>query len=367
LVPRHYPKELKMYERLKCGAYCFFVASLTVTFLGGCASTQKRESGSGAAERSTGQPGSSTHTRYPRLTVNSGDYQNLGELVRAIGEKDNGGGIALVSGLEERPATGVKVNRAAYIKGITQIVGPELNRVHDSGSYVFVYPAGYEILLNISLQEQLRPQDGALRASFAVGAGTDMFNALALLSEALGVTILADNEISDTRCGEVFLHDAPAATILEAILRSARLLPDAFVVERAESYVFIRSAANRSTHDRAIDRDSFPESLRTELVREFDVRLPGRDGPLQFQKGAMPLSEVLGDLSTQLGVPVSAEPALLDFPVNQAAFLGLSGFDVLNLIARQWPVARYGYRNVGPGIQFCASSFGEERRLEDKP
>ncbi|MCF6287392.1 MAG: hypothetical protein L3K26_19755, partial [Candidatus Hydrogenedentes bacterium] len=267
-----------------------------------------------------------------------------------------GGGIVLVAGLEEWPAPPVKVTRAVYATGLKKLVAPA-NCLVDSGAfYQFVYPPGYEALLDVSVWEEVHPRFQGLRATFAVGAGTDMYNALALLSETLGVTVIADNAIADVWCGELFLYDAPAATIVEALLQSARVVPGAFVVESAEHYIFLRSTDNMTKSDTCVNRDGLSPDARVMLEKTVDLRLPTRDGTLVFQYEAMPLQAVLDDLAEQMGVAVTADAVLADFPVNQAVYLGLPISDVLDLIIRQWPVARFGYRADADGIHFCVNS-----------
>jgi len=330
------------------------LSALPLLLLGGCVATDPERPDIAPPAATYTAPPAPAGAGYPRLSIDGRDFETLGGLVRAIGEQGEGGGIVLVSGLEERPAPQVGVSRADYGKGLEQLIRTAGLLASDRGHYQFVYPPGYELLLGVSVRDQLAPRFQAMGATFAVGAGTDMYNALALLSETLGATVVADNAIADLWCGELFLQGAPVYALLEALLQSARVAPGAFVVEGTDRYVFIRSAANLSRPDACVNRDSLTPALRAALAKPVNLRVPPRgEDALQFSAGAAPLASVLPELSRQIGLAVSAPPEMAEFPVNQAVFLDMPVSDVLNLMVRQWPVARFGYRAGPEGIRFC--------------
>lgn len=319
--------------------------------LAACATTGGTEA-AGPVEETAVETAPRKGGSYPRLTIDGGNYSSLGALVRAIGEQRAGGGVVLVSGLEERPAPAVSLERAAYGRGLERLAGPAECLVYDAGYYQFIYPPGYEALLEVSVAEAIHPLFRDQTATFAVGAGTNMYNALGLLSEVLGKSIVADNDIAEVWCGELFVENAPVGSILEALLQSARVLPGKYVVESTAEYIFVRSTSNRSDANVCLNADGLPAGAAEMLARVVDVRVPLQDGELRFQDGYVPLESVLPALSVQAGVEVSAAAGMESFPVHPAAFLQMPVSDVMNLIVRQWPVGGFGYVAGASGIHF---------------
>ncbi len=324
---------------------------IIVGTLGGCATTPSNGADTAKTEGATSPAVRSRN--YPPLTVNARDYETLGQLVRGLGESEPSGGIVLLSGLEERPAPPLSLTRSDYRSGLERLVAPLGLRVLDKGTYQFVLPPGYEALAELSVAPQLHPEIAKRRASLALGSGTDLFNALAVLTTILDVTVLADNAIADVWCGELFLHDVPAAQLLDAVLQSARVLPDAVAIECTADYVFVRSTANSGAHDRCLNRAGLTPDAAALLARRLSVRLPAQLDTDEFQYEVASLASVLDTLSTQLGVAVDAEVALREFPVNRAFFKDMTVNDVLNLIVRQWPVSDVGFRVEKERIVFA--------------
>lgn len=333
---------------------CARVGGVVLTVLGvlgGCATTPTE--GGGASE-SVGTPAVASDSRdWPRLTVNGRDYETLGALVRSVGESEVGGGIVLLSGLEERPVPQVEVTRGAYGETLQRLVEPLDLRVLDKGTYQFILPPGYESLASLSVSEILHPDIAKRRASVALGSGTDLFNALALITSVLDVTVLADNALADVWCGELFLHDVPSADLIAAVLQSARVLPAAVVVESTPNYVFLRSVTNGGAMDRCLNRGALTSEASALLARTVSVRLPAGLADDEFQYEVPLLASVLEALSEAVGVKVTAEAELRGFPVNRAHFKNMTVEDVLNLIVRQWPVSDFGYRVEDNQILFA--------------
>ncbi len=332
------------------------VALIALILLAGCATDPKTTSSGGSlptdsTENSESAP--KAGMSRGRMTVNGASYDSLGKLVRAVGETAGEGGLVLVAGLEEWPSPSISVERATYHNGISRLVAPSNLKVFDGEAYQFIYPPGYETLLDVTLGDTVAPRFQSLRATYAVGAGTDLFNALALLSETLGFTVLADNEIADAWCGELFLCDAPAPSILEALLRSARIVPGSIVVENSDSYIFIRSARNKAPLDTCVNRDTLSAEAAAMLTKQVNLQLPRNKPNLQFQNRAAPIKSVIDDMSRQLGVSVVVSPEMAAFPINPAVFSDMNLSDVLNLIVRQWPEADFGYRVTRDQVQFC--------------
>ncbi len=336
-----------------CGAFgtAVGIALGVMGVLGGCATTPPADSNTSKADPDSSYRGSVQH--QPRLTVNGGEHETLGQLVRALGESESGGGIVLVSGLEERPTPAISLTRSAYDTGLQRLVAPLNLQVLDKGTYQFILPSGYESLAALSVEDELHPDIAKRRASLALGAGTDLFNALAVISTVLDVTVLADNALADVWCGELFLQDVPAAHLLNGVLQSARVVPAAVVVESTSDYVFIRSVANGVDLDRCLNRGAVTSGASALLSRRVSVRVPAGLGDDEFQYEVAPLASVLGTLSDAFGVSVEADASLHAFPVNRAHFRNMSIEDVLTLIVRQWPVPDFGFHVEEERIVFA--------------
>jgi len=316
----------------------------------GCATNgaPKPASDASAGDLSLTPPSSA---RFPGIALEAGAHQTLGEAFRHIGET-YGGGAALVGGLEDRPAPAEGLRQTGFLSGMEKLAAPNGCKVQRTPHYVFVYPEGYESLAALSLQDQVPPHFNALTASFAVGAGTDLFNALALLGNTLEVTVVADNVVADAWCGEVFLENAPLTAILEALLKSARIPPQLIAVESTDAYIFIRSNANAGGAAPCLNLEQLSGADRALLEAPVVVRLPDASPQMTFQPGPTPFAEILPVLSGQIGMPVTAESAMMRLPVNAAAFHGVSVQDTLDLIVRQWPIPRYGYVVESGGVLF---------------
>lgn len=291
-------------------------------------------------------------TGFPKITLDVTEGMRLGEAVRRLGET-SGGGAVLVAGMEILPAAPVHLTNSDYAEGLKRIVGARECEFQVRPHYVFVYPSGYGQLADVSLEGVLHPRFEALRATYAVGAGTDLYNALALLGDALQVTLVADNVVADAWCGELFLEDAPLSSILEAVLKSALVPADAVRVESTAEYVFIRSAANENRAPALLNPEEVDRGMQRRLENSVDVRLPGPARGVAFGEGASPLAEVLPALSAQLGVDVTTDPSMADFPVNVAVLHEIPAKTALDLIVWQWPLPRYGYRVTAGGVHFC--------------
>jgi hypothetical protein len=340
----------------------FLILSLTLTGVvsfGGCASNGRAETDQPAAADTPSRAGvnSASRSKFPQIYLDAGAQTTLGEAFRHIGETF-GGGAALTAGLEERPAPPEGMGHTGFIPGLERLAKPYDCKLQTTPYYVFFYPAGYEALTNLALEGKVAPRFAATRASFAIGAGTDLFNAFALLSESLKMTIIADNIVADAWCGEVFLEDAPVFAIVEALLKSSRIAPDMIDVESTDAYLFIRSAANQSRTPSCLNRDQLsPEQLAI-LQTPLTLRLPDTGAALTFQAEPSTLARILPDLSRALGVAVTADEAMGRLPINITSFHALPTETALDLLVRQWLLPRYGYRVQNGGLHFCERPAG---------
>lgn len=332
-----------------------FAAALGGLFLlGGCATGGRTEVETPATsdEQTPVAPRERRSGRLPDIQLEAGAQVTLGEAFRHIGET-YGGGAALTAGLEERPTPAAGLGRSDFVSGFEHLARPYGFKLQVTPHYVFLYPEGYEALAELSLEGHVDPVFDSTRASFAIGAGTDLYNTFALLSESLRKTIIADNIVADAWCGELFLEDAPVTAIVEAILKSSRIAPDMIEVESTDRYLFIRSAANQSRPPSCLNRDQLSAEQLAILQTPLTLRIPGSAGAIAFQAEPATLGKVLPELSLALGVPVTADETMNRLPINIMVFHAIPTETALDLLVRQWLLPRYGYRVENGGLHFC--------------
>ncbi|MBI2433243.1 MAG: hypothetical protein HYV26_10260 [Candidatus Hydrogenedentes bacterium] len=290
---------------------------------------------------------------FPTVTLEQ-DYGTLGELVRRVGE-DVGGGLVLMHGLEPAPAPIIHLKNVPYAQLISQITEETGQAAQQNPHYYFVYsPAPvYNSLLSQQLGPQLPEHYRALTVSAAFGGGTALYNVLATISRSLGVTLVADNVISDAACGELTLPEAPLPDVLDAVFKSALLPPEAYQIEATEDYVLFLNARSPVLGPTLLNESALSETQRQQLEKRVDLEVAG--GPNGstdelFTRGDVSLHEVLGALSTQCGMTVTCTPALVDFPVTWTVMHQVPMRVALDLLIRQWPVAQFGYEVTEAGI-----------------
>ena len=249
----------------------------------------------------------------------------------------------------------------AAIGDIARDLGYE---IHEAPHYVFVYAPRYGVLRDVVVADRLDSRAAALRADVAFGADTPLYSGLALLGHTLGHTIVADNAIGGTACGEIRLRDVPLATALEALLQSARVGRDSFYVESTPDYVFLGSAHNKPRPQLLTNGSSLTEEQRRTLGRRVSVTLPFPQGDpehIQGHIGASTLGEALDALSEQLGLPVTADARMHKLPVNPVVMRDVSIETALELIVRQWLVPEFAYELNGAGIRLRHVSAPQRR------
>ncbi len=322
--------------------------------LSGCNSTGREKTEKPSSSETTPPVAARNASRanFPQISLDAGAHATLGEVFRHIGETF-GGGAALTAGLEERPAPAAGLGQTGFVPGLERLAKPYDCKLQVTPFYVFVYPQGYEALADLTLAGKVGPRFDATRASFAIGAGTDLFNAFALLGDSLKMTIVADNIVADAWCGELFLEDAPVSAIVEALLKSSRIAPEMIEVESHDDYLFIRSAANQSRPPSCLNREQLTAEQLAILQTPLTLRLPDTGTAFTFQAEPATLARVLPDLSRALGIPVTAEDAMGRLPVNITAFHAIPTETALDLLVRQWLLPRYGYRIQNGGLHFC--------------
>lgn len=283
---------------------------------------------------------------FPKVALRQ-EADTLGNTVRRVGE-EAGGGLVLMSGLEEVRLESMRMNRTAYA-GLVQRLCEKTGLLSEAEpAYFFLYPPGYEALLAQDTAAQLPARYGALTADVSFGAGTALFNVFAVLSQLLDVTIVADNVIAEVRCGEFFLRQAPLSAILDAALKSARLVPEAIVIEATDECIFVRGAENAAAVAGPINEAALSDEERALLDRRVSACLPKtpeQPGQSIVLRGAVELKKALDTMSAQFGVTVTADASdrVQLLPVNLTVLNDVTLRTAMALLIRQWPLARFGY------------------------
>ncbi len=279
---------------------------------------------------------------FPAVTFTH-EMSPVGDMMRAFGEQA-GGGFVLMSGLEERAVPKVEFQKQPYEQAIAHFASAVDCIYMHTPYYYLVVPPEYQQLETVSLAAKLNTTYASMNVSAAFGAKTELFIVLAALSESLDITVVADNFIAESCCGEVHLPEAPLAVILEAILQSARIPSDTLVVESTPEYIFLRAAHNESQASLRLDTGSLTAEQSALLDKEVSLSLPGVPGDqegLIFAFRPIALREALYPVSEQLGVKVVARRGLVDIPVNPVVIKRVRLETAMNLLIRQWPLAGF--------------------------
>ena len=274
------------------------------------------------------------------------------DLVRRIGE-EVGGGLVLVNGWEEHSVPGFSLKNAPYGELAGRVAEAVQCETAPLPHAWVILPPDYAPLLKTDFSGALPPETAALTGTAAFGGKTPMYNVLSVLSHTFGVTLVADNQLSETRCGEFFLGPAPLAEILEAAWISARVPPEACTVETVGGAVFFRSAQNATPPSLLLNADALTPEQRALADRVVDVVLPepGSDpAETAFAARPKPLKDVLTPLSQQLGVVVSAKSVFAEVPVSPCVFKGARVAEVMDLMLRQWPTDKVGWEVSGGAL-----------------
>lgn len=269
---------------------------------------------------------------------------NLGDAVRTVG-KSIGGNLVLMSGLETRPTNELQWRRAKPAKVAADIAAQGGLAIQETPEYYFLFAPGYEPLVELSLAGRLNPTYAMKRTDVAFGSEIKLFTVFAWMSYALDLTIVADNSVAESRCGELALQQVPLESALEAILKSARVV--AFDVESTDEYIFLKNPNNTNPASALLNSEPLDDGQTQTLERRVRVVLPHAltpDQPLEVQTNALPLNQVVDALSQQLGVPVVVEKGLEDLPVNPVVLNNVRVRTALDLLVRQWLVPDFGYQ-----------------------
>lgn len=269
----------------------------------------------------------------------------VGDMIRRFGES-NKGGIVLMSGLEERAAGAVEFAKKSYEDAVANFAASINCTYLYTPHYYFILPTGYEQLLEVRLDMGMHEAFHSLRATVAFGSKTPVYTVCTVLSQSLDTTIVTDNHLAEAIVGEYFLTDVPLSVILEAMLQSARVPPDAFIVESTPEYLFLRSSHNPHPASSLLNDSSDSIANASILKRTVSLTLPGNSASVDanaFIASSIPLKEALTPLTEQLGIEVAAHRKLADIPIMPCVMNNISLETALNLLLWQWPVHHFGY------------------------
>jgi len=314
----------------------FLFLFVLIVVVGGCATTATTP----AEPAEPDAPDATAPAADPRpdVTLNLKGPTMLGDFVATLAET-SGGGIVVMNGLEYVPVKAQSWLDAPFERVIRDVAGSDKVKIEETPAYFFLYPPGYEVLEQVSLEGLLDPKSDAVTASIGFGYRTSMFEALAFMSSSLGITLLADQVIGDAQLGALNLAESPLHVCLGALLKSARVPPEAFEVESTPEYVFLHAKSN-PPRPGLLNPLELTEAQNQFLDKKVSVTVPSR--PLNVSN-VENLGVALPVLSRQLGVEVVA-PGLEKLPVSPAVFRDVPVRKVLELMIRQWPVPEFGYR-----------------------
>jgi hypothetical protein len=280
----------------------------------------------------------------PPVTLTQ-DAGTLGETVKRISE-EVGGSLVLMNGIEGRPVGPLAFKRAEFGKVVEQLATLTGCKYEAYPNYWFVYPEGYEPVLEVTVAGVLDPAYANLTAGMSFGYGTPLYAAFQLLSNSLSITLVADNIVAESKCGALTLVRIPLSDALDAILKSARALKGRFQVESTPEYIFIYATENTTPRTVLLNGEALSPEQNAVLDKPANVILPNpSEDPAHMKMvlSATPLAKVLDVLSRQLGVKVMAEPGLEEFPVNPVVLNRVRIRTAIDLIIRQWYQPEVGY------------------------
>jgi len=324
---------------IPCPSLRLFLLSLLALYISGCATSGTAKPDTKAAEKVA-----VVTNATGKVSLEQGP-ESLANVARAMGAQQSGG-IVVMHGLGFETVPALSWSHRKFDEAAHELAGHAGCALSNGPGYAFLHPMGYEVLNTWDSSLSLPAGMGDVPVSIAFGNGTKMSSAMAFLSQVSGVTVLVDNAVADARTGEIWLPTLPLSTVLAAVLKSARITPESVVMETADRLVMFRSRANRSTPALLGDGNDA-------LKQRVTVHLPkatAADGPFPFYFNAIPLGELLPNLSRQLGIPVSAASDCAILPVEQCLWVNQPREMVLKYLIAQWPAPGIGYRWDGNGV-----------------
>ena len=338
---------------------CICCTLLLLTPLPGCAPARQRTGGNDKIDASG--------ITFPKVTLECAAF-SLEDTVRKVGE-EVGGGLVLMNGLGEKAIPPFQLAHEDYIDLVSLLAQTAQCQYQETPYYYFVYPEGYEALLSLSLMEQCTEKYQQQNIALSFGNNTNLYNAFNVISRTLNITLVADNMLAENRCGELTLEETPLPIALEAILKSARVVPDAFSVACSDEYLFLYSGKNTPPESRLLNKSTMPPPMLSRLQRRSNLFIPTpppADAQVSFYYKPVPLGKLTGQLSRQLDIPITCAAELEEFPVNPCVMNNVRLQTALDLLLAQWPVSTFGYTVTEDGIHICPSEEALKAEAEAK-
>lgn len=320
---------------------------LLAMMVSACATTSPEGAGAGEEKPAKGAkaPRVEVQVSTGKIDLEQG-VETLADTVRKIGQA-KAGGIVMLNGLGFETLQPISWKGRHFDDAVADIAQQVKCQVDSTGGYAFLFPQGYEVLNQWQLDGALPAEASGISTSAAFGNGTKVSSALAFLSNATGITLLADNAVADSRAGELWLPTLDLATVLEALLKSARIPPDSVTFQTGPGIVLFRSKGNRAAAARLGGEDAGALQQR---VTVYLPEAPQEGGHFPMEFGATPLGQLLPQLSRQMGVPLQAGAGIAELPVEQCAFINQPRAMVLEYLINQWPAPGIGFRWEGGGV-----------------
>ena len=287
----------------------------------------------------------------PRVTFDAVD-SSLGRAVEQLAS-NIGGSLVLMAGIEVRGVGDLHFKDTPFEDMAKLLADKTGCLVQACPNYLFIYPNGYESLLQVSLDKMLDPSLTGKKVSVSFGSETPFFEIMALMSGALNVAFVADNVVASAQTGSLTLAEIPVQNVLEALLKSARIPMEAFKIESTPEYVFIYSVRAAGPHSTLLNGSALSPEQNAALDKEVHVVLPmkGEMTAPTLVPHAVSLQEVLPALSAQINIPVElADAKLGEIPINPCLLPKVRVRTAMDLIIRQWPDSNFGYLFQGNKI-----------------
>jgi len=292
------------------------------------------------------EPGSlaSAEAMFPTVDITI-NQNTLGKTVRKIGE-EVGGGLVSVYGLEDRPTGVINLHGVTYEKMVTRLADVTKCSYQKRSYYYFLYPNEYALLLDYNLESLLPERYSDMSTTIALGTKTSLFNAFAMLSDSLGITVIADNIVADAVTGEITLENAPVYAVIEALLQSALIPPNDIELDATDEYIFVYARGNNHSDTLLLNKAQLTPEQLAFLDKKINLTLPrphGDEEAIPFYLDAFPLGDTLDSLASQIGLSITIEKEIQRLPVNHVIMNDVRVETALNLVIRQWLVPRFGY------------------------
>lgn len=318
-----------------------FLALMTAVFVAACATSTEPPTTLSAASSPDGVV---TGPESPDLVTEAPPERvPLGQLVRSLGSEFDRS-IVLMNGVEyyfAGPYRPEAMARRDFTTRLAEDTGMLISRLP---TYDFIYPPGFDSLLEFSPSQRLSPRTANINTSIRIGADTPLYGALALLSHSHGVTLVADNVIASALCGETRLHAVSLGDAIDAILRAARLSDATCSIDvEGEAALFYTPRADRRSNVLTNPSDTARPAALDRHVSLYLPAPPEDPRRLLEESRAVSLEICAQRIGEQLGMRIEFDRSCGRLPVNPCVMSDVTIETAMRLLIQQWPLPHYGY------------------------